>query len=454
MTHPRIATAAFRLHALYERNGVPGELARLEKSQWLDPGALAEIRDRRLRALMDHIARHNPHYCRLWAEHGLSPGQIRGHDDLARLPIMTREHLQGHWQEMISTDLPAAQIVRDQTGGSSGKPLRFAMDRRRYFSRVAATYRHDRWAGWDFGRRTAVIWGHPQAFRHRPTWRQRLRHRLFDTQIALDSSSLTAESMAGFVTALRAYRPTVLIGYANSVYLFARFLQARGLDLPAPRSIITSAEVLGPERRRVIEDCFGCPVFDRYGSRETSVIASECEAHEGLHICAEHLVVEVERGGKPAGPGEHGRILITDLSNLALPMIRYRNEDLGVPLDGPCACGRGLPRMAMAAGRETDFLVTPAGQLVSGVTLATYLTANAPGIQQAQLLQERPEEFTVRLVAGSAYGPETEDFFRRQIPKFVGAEMAWRLELVDRIEPLPSGKLAYCISRVDPASVW
>jgi phenylacetate-CoA ligase len=261
--------------------------------------------------------------------------------------------------------------------------------------------------------------------------------------------------MMSFLKTIVEYRPEVLIGYANSVYLFARFLLARGnSELPPLAGVITSAEVLGRERRQVIEECFGCRVFDRYGSRETSIIGSECEAHDGLHLCSEHLVVEIERNGVAALPGEHGRILITDLSNYGMPLIRYRIEDMGMPLSGYCSCGRGLKRMAMAAGRETDFLVTPEGRLVSGAALTIFLVARAPGVQQAQIVQDRPGALTLRVVAGDGYGPDTEEFFSRQIPDLLGKSMTWNVELVDAINPLPSGKHAFCVSNIDPSTVF
>ena len=446
------ARAAFVLQSLWERNGIPAELRRLEASQWWSCEAVAEHQNRRLQALLRHTCARNPHYRRFWQERGADPAQVKTVADLAKLPVITKEHIQNHWRDMICEGYRERDIVLDRTGGSSGKPLQFAMDRRRYFSRVAGAYRHDRWAGWDFGCRVAYIWGHPQAFLHAPNWRARWRNRLLERRIVLDSSSLTPETMLGFVARLQEHRPRVLLGYANSVYIFARFLLARGpVALPPLAGVVTSAEVLGQERRQVIEQCFGCRVFDRYGSRETGIIGSECEEHSGLHLCSEHLVLEVERDGALVPPGEPGRILITDLSNLGMPLIRYRIEDMGVPLSGPCRCGRGLVRLGMAAGRETDFLVTPEGKLVSGAALTIYLIARAPGVRQAQLVQERPGSVTLRVVAGPQYGAETEAFFARQIPEFLGRQMTWQVELVDAIAPLPSGKHAFCLSKVDPA---
>jgi phenylacetate-CoA ligase len=450
-----VTRMAFLLQSLWERNGIPGELKRLEQSQWWGAEKVAEFQNRRLQALLRRVVSHNPHYRRFWQEHGVDAGQIRTIADLARLPILTKEHIQAHWRDMISDGYRKGDIVLDRTGGSSGKPLQFAMDRRRYFSRVAAAYRHDRWAGWDFGCRSAYIWGHPQAFLHRPNWRARWRNRLLERRIVLDSSSLTPETMLDFLRALQDYRPHVLIGYANSVYLFARFLLGRGsVDLPPLAGVITSAEILGDERRQVIEQCFGCRVFDRYGSRETGIIGSECDRHEGLHLCSEHLIVEVERAGAAVEPGESGLLLITDLSNDGMPMIRYRIEDMGVAMTGICACGRGLTRLGMAAGRETDFLVTPEGRLVSGAALTIYLIARTPGILQAQIVQDRPGAVVLRVVAGEDYGTASEEYLARQIPEFLGTRMVWQVDLVDRIDPLPSGKHAFCISSVDPATAF
>ena len=113
--------------------------------------------------------------------------------------------------------------------------------------------------------------------------------------------------------------------------LFARFLRERGIRAYRPQSLVTSAEMLEEEDRRTLEEVFGCPVFNRYGCREVSVIASECPAHSGLHVNAECLLVEIETPSGPADPGEVGAILVTDLLNLAMPLIRYRIGDLGAP---------------------------------------------------------------------------------------------------------------------------
>src|SRR5262249_37736012 len=153
--------------------------------------------------------------------------------------------------------------------------------------------------------------------------------------------------------------------------------------------IVTSAEVLTEADRTLVEQTFGCPVFNRYGSREVSVIATECECRTGLHVMAEGLLVEVVRGEAHARPGELGAILVTDLLNYGMPMIRYHIGDTGSWADGACPCGRGLPRLASVAGRVSDFVVGADGRVVAGLWLLHTLVAHRVSLGQVQIRQQR-----------------------------------------------------------------
>ena len=131
----------------------------------------------------------------------------------------------------------------------------------------------------------------------------------------LDAGRLTEERMTQFHRQLHRFRPRIIQAYARAVVLFARYLQATGLKAYRPHSIVTSAEILEAEDRDLLEEVFGCPVFNRYGCREVSVVASECSAHSGLHVMAEGLYLEIETPNGPAAPGEMGAVLVTDLLN-------------------------------------------------------------------------------------------------------------------------------------------
>jgi len=267
----------------------------------------------------------------------------------------------------------------------------------------------------------------------------------------LDTANVTEETLLAFHEALWRYRPRVIQAYARSAVLFARYLHANGLHAYQPQSIVTSAEILEEHERRLLEEVFRCPVFNRYGCREVSVVASECAEHSGLHVMAEGLFVEIETQHGPAAPGEMGAILVTDLLNHAMPLIRYRIGDLGAWAEGTCRCGRGLPRLQRVAGRVTDFLAGCDGRLVSGVYLATYVVAQRPSLGQVQIVQHRAGQATYRIKPGAAFDSNADlDYLRRTTREYLGDNADVNAELVDALPAEPSGKFLFSRSTVTP----
>jgi phenylacetate-CoA ligase len=255
--------------------------------------------------------------------------------------------------------------------------------------------------------------------------------------------------MAHFHTALVRYRPSIVQAYAGAAVLFAQFLQATGRTVPPPRALITSAEMLTDADRALLERVFRCPVFNRYGCREVSVVASECAAHAGLHIMAEGLLLEIETPRGPAAPGEMGAIFITDLLNEAMPLIRYRIGDVGAWAAGPCSCGRTLPRLERLEGRVTDFLVGARGQLVSGVFLATYVVADRPSLGQVRILQEHEGEIEFQVRPGPNFDPEADAAYLEQATRrHLGDTIRTTVRCVDALPNEPSGKYLFSRSRV------
>ncbi|MEW5733685.1 MAG: AMP-binding protein [Thermodesulfobacteriota bacterium] len=417
----------------------------LEKSQYARRESLDALRLARLRALVSHAFEKCPYYRKSFADAGVGPADIKTLADIARFPRIAKRDIQEHREEMRRSDRSPEQLILNRTGGSTGEPLLFYLDAERMRSRKAATIRHDRWAGKDVFTLYASVWGHAGK-------QEGLKTALVDRYVRrffyLDASAVNDASLAAFMDQVRRLAPEVFLGYANALLLLARHLESAGItDFPRPRAVISSAEVLTPESRATISRVLGCPVFDRYGCRETSVIASECPAHDGLHINEENLLVEVlDANGKPAPPGRPGEIVITDLMNLAMPLIRYRIRDMGELLPGPCPCGRTLSRMKISGGRVTDFLRLPDGRMVSGASLTINLVANIPGVRQAQILQPDPDRVVLRLVRGEEFSDATVQKIKSEARKLLGESAAIGLDFVDRIEPLASGKHPFSIS--------
>src|SRR4029079_11120629 len=123
----------------------------------------------------------------------------------------------------------------------------------------------------------------------------------------LDTLKMNSTTIARFADELRRRKPTLIFGHAHSLYLLASFLQDQAPLGYAPKGVLSSAMVLHAWERVRIEEAFGCPVTNRYGCEEVSLIACECEQHNGLHINADGVHLEVIRpDGTPCKPGEVG----------------------------------------------------------------------------------------------------------------------------------------------------
>jgi phenylacetate-CoA ligase len=345
------------------------------------------------------------------------------------------------------TNNASVELHRKTTSGSTGISVEVFVDEPAQQFKRACVLRSDEWAGWRLGEPVACIWGNPEYLKR--GWRGRLRNLLLERARYLDTLRMDVAAMRHFAEDLRRRPPSLLFGHAHSLYLFAEFLRANGGAGFRPKGIISTAMVLHSWERSAIEEVFGTPVTNRYGCEELSLIACECERHEGLHVNAEGVYVEVLRAdGSPCAPGEIGAVVVTDLVNRAMPLLRYQVGDMAAFSERQCSCDRGLPLMERIEGRVADYVVTPAGELVSGISLTENFAMLVPGLAQLQIVQEAVDHFVFRLVRGPDWVPTSEARLAALVDERFGPGVSHTCEFVERIPQESSGKYRFCISKV------
>lgn len=412
-------------------------LRTLQKTQFDTPEV---IRARQLAALkiqLQHAWDTVPYYRAAWARADVHPSDVRQLSDLEAFPVVTKADIRRHNSAMVSSAYDIADLRVKRTSGSTGVPLTIYCDEPAMQWKTACTARSDEWSGYRLGQRVAKVWGNPE-YRHFGL-KGRLRNHFFDRAVYLDTLNLNDERIAEFARAIRRHRPGLIFGHAHSLYLLACALKKSAVCDVRPNGIISTAMILHDWQRAVIEGVFGCKVTNRYGCEEVSLIASECEEHNGLHINADSLYTEVPADGK---------LLVTDLSNRAMPLIRYQVGDVVVPSARTCACGRGLPLIERVEGRDADYVLTPAGHLISGISLTENFAVLIPGTAQVQIVQESITQLRIRLVADDAFGDTSREKIAALVRDTFGDTVRHDVELVDAIPQEPSGKYRFCISNV------
>lgn len=430
-----------------KRRRIFAYLRELETSQWLAVEELTWLQQEALRLLLRYAQSNCPYYRSEWSQRGLHADDLVHPESFLDWPVIDRETVRKHRAQMRST-LRGAKFLSKATGGSSGVPLQFDLCRDKYDRSHAAWHRGYSWAGAGPGTRQLYLWG---VALERQSRRQQLRHWLYQRALyrrhILNSFDFADHMVPEFVQRINRFRPEAIVAYTSPIYLLARAIEERGLRVFAPRSIIVGAEKLHDFQRQAIERVFGVPVFETYGSREFMLIGAECERHQGLHLTAEHLLVEIlDDDGTPTPAGEEGNVVITDLCNYGMPFIRYANGDRAVAGWGQCSCGRGLPLLARVVGRQLDVLSTPDGRRIPG-EFFPHLIKDYAAVTRFQVVQEAIDTIELKLVVASGWSSSESSRLERQIRDAAGGSVQLKVRTVNEIPLSRSGKHQVVVNR-------
>lgn len=412
------------------------------RADTLDPEERRAAQDRRLAELLEYAATRVPFYRGRISSHPVASARAR--DVLRGLPIVTRADIQADPRAFFAEDVE--HFREDATGGSTGTPMRFRVDRATQQAREASLYWSDSLAGWRYGERIAMLWGSDKDVKTASQLARAEFRWWIDNRRWYNAFNMGEAEMARFHKGMQRFRPHIVVAYAGSMEVYARYLEAHGLRPDYPlRAIICSAEVLTPKARETIERVFGKPVFNRYGNREFGAIAAECEAHEGLHLNERDMIVEID---SPDPEKEPGRLIVTYLHNRAMPFLRYDTGDLArlIPARA-CPCGRHTLRLAAIVGRASDTIRTAAGKLIHG-EFFTHLLYDARRVRAFQFVQESVHDYRLLLVSDAPEPADVERRWRANILEEVGADSRLTIEYVDHIPVLASGKRKFTLSKI------
>lgn len=434
------------MHPLHERLVGRSTLRfdrELGESQWWSPVQVRDLQTSKLNRLFAHVREHVPYY------RDRLPVVSNGRKDgdpwavLKQLPLISKEEIRRAGEAIIWRDSPGG-LTQRSTGGSTGEPLTFFLDRRREAYDQAARMRTHRWFGVQMGDCEVLLWGSPIEW-CRTDRAKSLRDRLFQQHL-LNAFAMSPTRMDSFLRKWDKLRPVSLFGYPSSIALFVQHAQARNrsLDTSRLKAVFVTGEVCYPHDRSTIETYFRAPVADGYGSREAGFIAHQCP-EGGMHITAENVIVEIVEYGHAVPQGETGEIVVTHLDAYGMPFIRYRTGDQGRLIAGRCRCGRGLPLMDVVQGRSTDFLVLPDGTIKHALSII-YPLREMEAVGRFRVTQEQNLAVTVEVVAAASKPRPSIQLVHQKLRPVVGPEIALDVRFVDGIESASSGKYRYVIS--------
>jgi phenylacetate-CoA ligase len=427
--------------------GLGRRILQLEEREHLSPEENRKRQWQDLRSLLRHAQESSPFYQRRFAAANLHANEIQSLEDLAKIPPLTRDDLRHHLEDIYSRKFRREDLKQSATGGTTDTPVPILRSSESIRWKNAVHLRFNAWAGFLPGDKVFYLWGAHQDYSENPSLRWRLYDRYLMRQVWAPTSLMNEEILESYRQKLNRFRPRIFYAYPTPLTLFCEYLRDTRRTFHRPQSVICTAEPLLAAQRRVMEEVLGCPVFEQYGSRDFGMIAAECEAHQGLHVNPAAAFVE---SIPLAGAEEEGlhEILVTDLLNEGMPLIRYRVNDCVLPSSRSCSCGCSYPLIERVIGRTTDLFQLANGDKVPGVSLTNRVLQVCPGLQKLQIVQETLTDFAVRYVPGPAFSPADLIFLQSKLRGFLAGDLIWRFERVQDIPREPSGKTRFCISRV------
>lgn len=396
-------------------------------------GSSIEETDKRIRDLIAHAVRTTDFYKDY-------PEDIALRD----LPVVNKDTFRQQYDRFISStykDAPDNRVMC--TSGSTGTPLRMIQNRDKIRHNTAGGIFLGAVAGYYIGMKEAFI----------RVWVNNVRKSKFqliqENMIMMDSSRMDEKALAEMFRTIEKKKVKCLVGYSSALGELSDYIRKSGTDCSncSVRAIIPISETMPEPVRRTLEKQFGCPVRAWYSNEENGIMGLQNEENEGYHIDTETYYYEILKMDcdEPAEPGELGRIVITDLFNYAFPILRYDNGDTAVAVRKE-KNGRFKLYLLELYGRRSDLIYDCKGNAVTPYIITNNLW-DIEGVKQYRFIQEDVKDYTIWLNGDPAKMDQKEILGR--IRPYLGEEARIKVEIVDEIPVLASGKRKYIENRCE-----
>ena len=441
--------------------GVSKEWKLMREAEHYSEQRLLDLQNKRLQKLIQHCYTNVPYYRNLFKSLSLTPDDIKTREDLRKLPVLTKQMIRDHYDELVADNAAEYKSMNGSTGGSTGTPLKFKKDVQTWNMAWASSFRAWEWYGYHLGEKMFTLGGNSLVKKTKGVSAKEIFDRVIMRNLKRSSSEVDDEAMRNHYEAFMRYKPVAMRGYASSLVIFARYIEKNRLPLHQLRLVLTTGEMLMPDYRDTIERVFNCRVYDGYGAGDGGIASHECLLQNGLHLSEERCIVEItDKEGNVLPGGQTGYVCTTDLGNYAFPFLRYHVGDMAYIKPGKCPCGRQSRVLGQVMGRAGKLLYNKQGVPLSPTMLPFMLYPDKDyhnpasiviynKIDRFQFRQDK--EGDIRVLLKLKDPEEDKSQFDYVVTNcqdhFVNSKVS--VEFVDEIPLLPSGKEDYCVSEYE-----
>jgi phenylacetate-CoA ligase len=434
----------------------PEVLRELEVIQSVERSAskLQAVHETRLERLLHHAWSQTDYYREVLEACGaVRSGQVNL-DRFEDIPFLTKDIIRSQGDRMVARRLPAGRkAYKNQSGGSTGQPVRFWQDNVYWGTTIATRTYHFSTVGKEMGQREMKIWGSEvDLLKGSIGWKAKLENLFYNRKFE-QCWHLPEQRILAIIRHINEWQPQMLWCYRDGIDAVARYINQHGIRVHSPASVVLGGATVYPFMAQAIEKAFKSPAISAYGSREVGAVACQCLERGGLHIATQaHRVETIGPDGRPLIDAD-AELAITPLMNYAMPFIRYRIGDRGRMSRKDCACGRAFPTLDALTGRVVEVLHNSKGEQIDPLFFMWIMDEmlNDRVVQRGQFVQEEDSSITVNLVlepgASMLQAQPHMEKVRQALTLVMGPEGAVRFEFLDDIPLSSSGKFPYIVRR-------
>lgn len=391
----------------------------------------------RLKTLLVHTFLTVPYYTNLISNDSGLLSKINSVNDLQLLPVIDRNTIQNNQEILISNKYKKQNLIKGSSSGTTGIPISYFMDNDGMSAGVAAGYMLWRMSGWNFGQKSVHIWGNQSSIERWNTLASRLKNRL-TSQKNIASTLLNDPIEIGEIAkSIIKFQPLSIDGYSSAIYTLAKYFKENNLSLGSVRQVLTTAENLEEYQQQLIEEVFA-PTCDLYGSGEVLGIATKPAGDERYYILDTHVIVETEESGIPGMKN----ILLTDLDNYGMPMIRYKIGDMIDNVYEPDHNARyPFSWFKKIQGRNSDIITLPNGMKFHPVNIfGGTLFRKFTGITRHKVIWNGSKLIFVFEAQHFSENESLHNALNEMLEKY---HVEFEVQLTSKISPSASGKYKY-----------
>lgn len=400
----------------------------------------------KLKSLCCYCKTHVPYYRKLFSEIDFCPEKMKTFEDFKKIPVMDKDVVREHFQELQSDEIKNMNTVLCSTSGSTGTPLKIYLDanvNRAIFCKLWRLWEQE--PTWHIGKTLLTIDGDNVELANKKWFFNPKNRFLYFTPFHMKQSNIQM-----YYDIVKKYNPKIMKGYPSAIYAFGKYLEAAGLKLEF-KSIYIHSESLLEFQKTFFENFFNARVVIQYGNNEKAGLIYGCKKGR-LHSQDDYAFHEILDGnGEDILDGKEGRLVCTNLYNYAMPLLRYDTRDLASFDEKICDCGSHFRVIKHITGRASDVIYTQDGRIVSLIDSAFWKCDN---IEMAHIYQPEKGRMIVYLVPCQNYSQEDEEVLMEGLVERCGTTMDIEIKHISSAEipRTPAGKIRFIISDVEPTN--